>query len=116
IRKLLTYLRFDGNGSAEFPAIAEGSAPMIGTTVHGAGSAVGRTDPPRWVQEHGSGRQQGYMRRTRRWIPASAVWPVPGASVTRSRFEWLEGNAQGFDFRFECLPRQAQLGRRAGWA
>jgi hypothetical protein len=44
------------------------------------------------------------------------VWPVPGASVTLSRFELLEGNAQGFDFRFERLPRQAQLGRRAGWA
>ena len=89
---------------------------MIGTTVHGAGSAVGRTDPTRWEQEHGSRRQQACARRTRRWGPARAVWPVPGASLPRSRFEWLEGNAQGFDFRFECLPRQAQLGRRAGWA
>jgi hypothetical protein len=38
-----------------------------------------------------------------------------GASVTLSRFEPLCVNAQGFDFRFERLPRQAQLGRRAGW-
>lgn len=55
------------------------------------------------------------MRRTRRERSASAVWPVPGASVSLSRFESLEVNAQGFDFRFERLPRQAQLGRRAGW-
>jgi hypothetical protein len=52
------------------------------------------------------------MRRTQCWRPARAVWPVPRASVSRSRFEALEGNAQGFDFRFERLPRQAQLGRR----
>ena len=93
-----------------------GNCRMLGTIVRGAGSAVGRTDATRWTQEHGGGRQQGYMRRTRCWRPASAVWPVPGASVTPSRFEALEGNAQGFDFRFERLPQQAQLGRRAGWA
>ena len=77
---------------------------------------MGRTDATRWEQEHGGGHQQACTRRTRRGRPARAVWPVPGASVSRSRFEWLEGNAQGFDFRFERLPRQAQLGRRAGWA
>ena len=52
--KLLTYLRFDENLSAEFPAIAEGSAHMLGTTVRGAGSAVGRTEPTRWEQIHSS--------------------------------------------------------------
>ena len=52
--KLLTYLRFDENLSAEFPAIAEGSAHMLGTTVRGAGSAVGRTDPTRREQIHSS--------------------------------------------------------------
>jgi hypothetical protein len=25
---------------------------------------MGRTDPTRWEQEHGGGRQQGYMRGT----------------------------------------------------
>jgi len=39
-----------------------------------------------------------------------------GASETLARFERLEMNAQDFDFRFERLPRQAQLGRRTGWA
>jgi hypothetical protein len=34
--KLLTYLRFDENPSAEFPAIAEGSAHMLGTTIRRA--------------------------------------------------------------------------------
>jgi hypothetical protein len=77
---------------------------------------MGRTDPTRWAQEHGGGRQQACTERTRCWRPARTLWPVPSASVTRSRFEALEGNAQGFDFRFERLPRQAQLGRRAGWA
>jgi len=38
IHNLLMYLRFDGGGSADTSAIAEGSAPMISTTVHGAGS------------------------------------------------------------------------------
>ena len=52
--KLLTYLRFDENLSAEFPAIAEGSAHMLGTTVRGAGSALGRTDATRWEQIHSS--------------------------------------------------------------
>ena len=52
--KLLTYLRFDENPSAEFPAIAEGSAHILGTTVRGAGSALGRTDATRWEQIHSS--------------------------------------------------------------
>src|SRR5947208_2228735 len=51
--KLLIDLRLDGDESAEFPAIAEGSAPMLGPPVHGAGSAVGRTDLTQWEQEHG---------------------------------------------------------------
>ena len=38
IHNLLMYLRFDGGGSADTSAIAEGSAPMISTTVRGAGS------------------------------------------------------------------------------
>src|SRR5712691_10437528 len=114
--KLLMYLCFNGKGGAEWSAIAECSAHRIGTTVRGAGSAVGRTDPTRWEQEHGSRRQQACARSTRRWRSPSACWPVPGASVTLARFESLEGNAQGFDFRFERLPRQAQLGRRAGGA
>jgi hypothetical protein len=42
---LLMYLRFDGKLDAEWSAIAEGSAPMLGTTVRGAGSAVGHIDP-----------------------------------------------------------------------
>jgi hypothetical protein len=93
-----------------------GNCRTFGTIVRGAGSALGRTDATRWAQEHEGGHQQVCMRRTRRRRPARAVWPVPGASVTLSRFESLEVNAQGFDFRFERLPRQAQLGRRAGWA
>src|SRR5712691_3506007 len=78
---------------------------MIGTTVRGAGSAVRHTDPTWRMQDH-----------RWPWRSPSACWPVPGASVTLARFESLEVNAQGFDFRFERLPRQAQLGRRAGWA
>ena len=89
---------------------------MFGITAHGAGSAVGRTNPTRWEQEHGRGRQQACTRSTRRWRSPSGCQPVPGAAGPSSRFEALEGNAQGFDFRFEGLPRQAQLGRRAGWA
>ena len=89
---------------------------MLGPPVHGAGSAVGRTDLTQWEQEHGSGRQQECARSTRRWRSSSACWPVPGVSVPLARFEALEGNAQGFDFRFERLPRQAQLGRRTSWA
>jgi hypothetical protein len=77
---------------------------------------MGRTDPTRWEQEHGGGRQQARARSTRRWRSPSACWPVPGVSITLSRFEWLEGNAQGVDFRCERLPWHAQLGRRAGWA
>ena len=42
---LLMYLHFDGKLDAEWSAIAEGSAPMLGTIVRGAGSAVGHTDP-----------------------------------------------------------------------
>jgi hypothetical protein len=85
--KLPMYLRFNKNLSAEFPAIAEESAPMIGTTMRGAGSAAGRTEPMRWEQAHGSRPQQAHARSTRR-----------GRQSTRSRFEALEGNAQGFDF------------------
>ncbi len=61
-------------------------------------------------------RQQVCARSARRWRLASDVWPAQGDSVSLSRFELLEVNAQGFDFRFERLPRQTQLGRRAGWA
>jgi hypothetical protein len=64
----------------------------------------------------GGVRQQARARSRRCWRSPSACWLVPGVSVPLSRFESLEGNAQGFDFRFERLPRQAQLGRRAGWA
>jgi hypothetical protein len=88
-----------------------GNCRPFGIIVRGAGSAMGRTDPTRWAQEHGGGRQQACTRSTRRWRPARAVWTVPGASVTLSRFEALEVNAQSFDFRVERLPRQAQFGR-----
>jgi hypothetical protein len=55
------------------------------------------------VQKHGGGHQQAPKACPRRRVGASAgLW----------RFKALEGNAQGFDFRFERLPRQAQLGRR----
>src|SRR5712692_5157022 len=50
--KLLMYLHFNGKERAELSAIAEGSAHMIGTTMRGAGLAVGRTAPTRWEQEH----------------------------------------------------------------
>ena len=104
IRKLLMYLRFDGKLDAELSAIAEGSAPILGTTVHGAGSAVGRIDPTPWEQEHTA------LEVSQRLLAyAGGVSPL-------SCFESLEVNAQGFDFRFERLPRQAQLGRRAGGA
>ena len=87
---------------------------MLGTTVRGAGSAVGHIDPTRWEQAHGRRRQQACARSTRRWRSPSACWPVLGASVPLARFESLYVNAQGF--RFQRLPRQAELGRRAGWA
>jgi hypothetical protein len=77
---------------------------------------VGHIDPMWRAQEPGGGRQQARMRRTRRRRPARAVGPVAGALAGLWRFEALEGNAQGFDFRFERLPWQAQLGRRAGRA
>src|SRR5215468_1455336 len=44
---LLTYLRLGSKRGAEFSAIAEASAHLIGTTVHGARSAVGHTEPTR---------------------------------------------------------------------
>ena len=77
---LLMYLRFDANGSADMSAIAEGSAPMIGTTVRGAGSAVGRTDPTRrdagawgWTSAGIHEEDDGP-----RGLPAPC-WPLPGA-------------------------------------
>src|SRR5438105_12464225 len=77
---------------------------MIGTTVHGAGAAVGRIDPTPWEQEHTA------LEVSQRLLA------YPGGVSPLSCFESLEVNAQGFDFRFERLPRQAQLGRRAGGA
>src|SRR5215831_15399960 len=70
--KPLMYVYVDRHWGAEFPAIAEGSAPMLGTTVRGAGSAVGHIDPTRWEQAHGRRRQQAYARSTRRWRSPSA--------------------------------------------
>ena len=116
IHKPLKYWCFDESWRAEFSAIAEASAHLIATTVHGAGSAGGHTDPTRREQGHGSGRPQAGMRRTRRWRSRSACSPLPRASGTLTRFEPLDVNAQGGDFRFEGLPRQAQLGRRASRA
>jgi len=55
---------FDANGSVEFPAIAEASAPLIDTTMCGAGSAAGHTDPTRWELAHGSACQQACARST----------------------------------------------------
>jgi hypothetical protein len=77
---------------------------------------VGHIDPMWRTQERRGVRQQARARSTRRWRSPRACWPVPGVSITLSRFEWLEGNAQGVDFRCERLPWHAQLGRRAGWA
>ena len=56
------YLRFDENGSADKSAIAEESAPMIGTTVRGAGSAVRHTDPT-WRTPEGRGCTSVGMRQ-----------------------------------------------------
>ncbi len=47
MHKPLKYWCFDESLCAEFPAIAEASAPMSGTTVREAGAAVGRTNPRR---------------------------------------------------------------------
>jgi hypothetical protein len=47
MHKPLKYWCFDESLYAEFPAIAEASAPMRGTTVREAGAAVGRTNPRR---------------------------------------------------------------------
>jgi hypothetical protein len=44
-RELLISLHFNGKEEAELSAIAEYSAHLIGTTVHGAGSAIGHTNP-----------------------------------------------------------------------
>jgi hypothetical protein len=104
----LIYLRFYEEWGAEFSAIAEESAPQ--------GEALDR----RWSapMRRGGSRSKGVdVSRPacggHGARPARAVWPVPGASVSLSCFEALEGSAQGFDFRCERLPRQAQLGRRA---
>ena len=63
--KPLTYMYVDRNWGAELSAIAGYSAPLLGTTVHRAGSAVGHTDPTRWEQEHGRRRQQACTRGLR---------------------------------------------------
>jgi hypothetical protein len=100
--KLLISLHFNGKEGAELSAIAEESAPMIGTTMRGAGSAAGRTDPTRWEQAHGSRHQQACARSARRWETASTCWPVPGVSVPLARYELLE-----------ALPQPAETGRDA---
>jgi len=77
--KPLMYVYVDRHWGAELSAIAEYSAPLLGTTVHGAGSAVGHTDLTRWEPAHGRRRQQAYARSTRRWRSPSACQPLPGA-------------------------------------
>src|SRR5262245_31058649 len=84
--KLLTYLRFDENPSAEFPAIAEGSAHILGTTCAGPDR---RWDAP---MRRGGSRSTA-LKHPRSWRATirRASMPTP---VTTGRYHLPVGSLQ----------------------